>query len=96
MPRIATHPGVILKEELAGRGLSANRLALAIGVPSGRVTEILAGRRAITADTAIRLAEFFGGLPEFWLNLQSQHDLSRLEAERGKQIRSEVRKVNAG
>jgi addiction module HigA family antidote len=96
MTRIATHPGAILKEELAERGMSANRLALAIGVPSGRVTEIMAGRRAITADTAIRLAEFFGGQPEFWLNLQTQHDLSRLEAERGKQIRSEVRKVNAG
>lgn len=96
MARIATHPGAILKEELAERGMSANRLALAIGVPSGRVTEIMAGRRSISADTAIRLAEFFGGQPEFWLNLQTQHDLSRLEAERGKQIRSEVRKVIAG
>jgi addiction module HigA family antidote len=93
MTRITTHPGAILKEELAELGLSANRLALAIGVPSGRITEIMAGRRAITADTAIRLAEYFGGKPEFWLNLQTQHDLSRLEAERGKQIRSEVRKV---
>ena len=94
MGRIATHPGAILKEELAERGMSANRLALSIGVPSGRVSEIMAGRRAITADTAIRLAEFFGGQPDFWLNLQSQHDLSRLEAERGRQIRSEVRRVN--
>jgi len=91
MTRIKTHPGAILKGELAARALSANRLALALGVPSGRVTEILNGKRGITADTAIRLAAYFGGAPNFWLDLQTQHDLSRLEAERGKAIRSEVR-----
>lgn len=91
MTRIKTHPGAILKEELATRGLSANRLALALGVPSGRVTDILNGKRGVTPDTAIRLAAYFGGAPGFWLDMQSQHDLSRLEAERGKAIRAEVR-----
>lgn len=93
MPRITTHPGAILRRELTELGLSVSRLALDLGVSRGRITAILAEHRAITADTAIRLAEYFGGKPEFWLNLQTQHDLSRLEVERGKQIRSEVRKV---
>lgn len=93
MPRITTHPGAILKEELNELGLSVSRLALDLGVSRGRITAILAERRAITADTAIRLAEYFGGKPQFWLNLQTQHDLTKLEAERGEQIRSEVRKA---
>jgi antitoxin HigA-1 len=56
----AEHPGRLLKRELTARGLSANRLALDIGVPSGRITDILNGRRAITADTAVRLGRYFG------------------------------------
>lgn len=93
--RVKTHPGVMLAEELAARGLSANALALALGVPSGRITDILHGKRGITPDTAIRLGAFFGNEPQFWLNLQTGHDLSKVEATRGEQIRAQVRLVAA-
>ena len=65
------NPGRLLKRELAARNLSANRLALAFGVPSGRITDILNGRSSITAETAIRLGRYFGNRPRFWLALQS-------------------------
>ena len=93
MTRIKTHPGAILREELATRDLSANRLALALGVPSGRISGILGEKRAVTPDTAIRLAAFFGGAPQFWLDLQSQHDLSLLECQKGEAIRAQVRQL---
>jgi antitoxin HigA-1 len=73
MPPIA-HPGRLLKCELAARKLSANRLSLDIGVPSGRITDILNGRRAITADTAVRLGRYFGDNAQFWLDLQGQYE----------------------
>lgn len=63
------HPGRFLKREMAARDLSANRLAPDLGVPSGRITDILNGRRAITADTAWRLARYFGNPGQFWLDL---------------------------
>ena len=66
MPPVS-HPGRLLKRELEARRLSANRLALALGVPSGRVTDILNGRRSITAETAVRLGRYFGNPPCFWL-----------------------------
>ena len=66
------HPGRFLKRELAARDLSANRLALDLGVPSGRITDILNGRRAISADTAVRFGRYFGNSAQFWLDLQSQ------------------------
>lgn len=87
---IPIHPGRILKRELAARELSANKLALALRVPSGRITGILNGKRSITPDTAIRLASYFGNSPEFWLNLQSRYDLAVIEREKGDAIRSEV------
>ena len=71
-----SHPGRLLKRELEARRLSANRLALELGVPSGRITDILNGRRSITADTALRLGRYFGNSPRFWLDLQSQYDLA--------------------
>ncbi len=71
-----SHPGRLLKRELEARRLSANRLALDLGVPSGRITDILNGRRSITADTALRLGRYFGNSPRFWLDLQSQYDLA--------------------
>jgi len=81
-PRIRTHPGEILREEyLVPLGLSSRQLAEAIGVPSNRVSDIVRERRGITADTAIRLARYFGTDPRFWLNLQSAHDLSKAQAE---------------
>ena len=85
-----SHPGRLLKRELEARGLSANRLALDLGVPSGRITDILNGRRSITADTALRLGRYFGNSPRFWLDLQSQYDLAILERERGKEIFRQV------
>jgi addiction module HigA family antidote len=70
------HPGRLLKRELKARALSANRLALDLGVPSGRITEVLNGRRAITADTAVRLGRYFSNSAQFWLALQSQYDVT--------------------
>jgi len=84
------HPGEVLLEEfLRPMGLSQNRVALAIGVPARHINEIVLGKRRITADTALRLARFFGTSPQFWLGLQMDYDLdvtadsiaSRLERE---------------
>ena len=69
------YPGRILKRELAARGLSANKLALALRVPSGRITSILNGKRSISPDTALRLARYFGNSAQFWMNLQTSYDL---------------------
>jgi len=82
----AVHPGRLLKRELNVRELSANRLALDIGVPSGRITDILNGRRSITADTAVRLGRYFGNSAQFWLDLQSQYDIAVVERDRGAEI----------
>ena len=94
MPPVA-HPGRLLKREMALRGLSANRLALDLGVPSGRVTDILNGRRSITADTAVRLGRYFRNSPQFWLDLQSQYDIAVVERERGAEIAKRVRPADA-
>lgn len=75
------HPGRLLKRELAGRKLSAKRLSLDIDVPSGRIVDILNGRRSITADTAVRLGRYFGNSPQFWLDLQGQYDIAVVERE---------------
>jgi addiction module HigA family antidote len=85
------HPGRLLKRELAARNLSANRLALDLGVPSGRITDILNGRRAITAETAVRFGRYFGNRPQFWLDLQAQFDIAAVERAHGKRIAREVR-----
>ena len=90
-----SHPGQLLKRELEARHLSANRLALDLGVPSGRITDILNGRRSITADTALRLGRYFGNGPRFWLDLQSQHDVAVVEQERGAEIARQVRRADA-
>jgi len=91
----ATHPGGFLKRELKARGLSANRLALDLSVPSGRITDILNGRRSITADTAVRLGRYFGNRAQFWLDLQSQYDIAVIERERGAEIARRVRPADA-
>jgi addiction module HigA family antidote len=86
------HPGEILWEEfLKPMGISQNRLALNIGVPPRRINEIVLGKRGITADTALRLAKFFGTSAEFWLGLQSQYDLDVTVEELGKRLEHEVR-----
>jgi len=82
MPRLHTHPGEILAEEyMVPLGLSANVLAQAIDVPGNRISDIVRGRRAVSADTAIRLGKYFDVDPRFWLNLQSAYDLSLAENE---------------
>jgi len=86
----------MLREEfLVPLGISQNALALKIRVPATRIGEIVNGRRAITPDTALRLARFFGNSPEFWLNLQQMHDLSKTRLESGKTIEREVEKFEA-
>lgn len=87
----AVHPGRLLKRELDARDLSANRLALDIGVPSGRVTEILNGKRAISADTAVRLGRYFGNGPRFWMDLQGQYEIAVVERDKGAEISHRVR-----
>jgi len=89
------HPGRFLKREMAARKLSANRLSLDIGVPSGRVTDILNGRRAITADTAVRLGLYFGNSAQFWLDLQSQYDIGVVKREKGAELLKRVRPADA-
>ena len=85
------HPGRILKRELAARAMSANRLALELKVPSGRITDILNGKRGISPETALRLARFIGNSPRFWLNLQIAYELAVAEREDGARIAEEVR-----
>jgi addiction module HigA family antidote len=90
-----SHPGRLLKRELAARRVSANRLSLDIGVPSGRITDILNGRRSITADTAVRLGRYFGNSAQFWLDLQGQYDIAVVEREKGSEIAKRVRPADA-
>src|SRR5262249_30059712 len=92
--RLPSHPGRLLKMELEARGLSANRLAIALGVPSGRITDILNHRRSISADTAVRLGRYFGNGARFWLDMQSQYDIALVEREHGKEIAARVRPAN--
>ena len=89
------HPGRLLKRELTSRKLSAIRLSRDIGVPSGHVTDILNGRRSITADTAVRLGRFFGNCAQFWLHLQGQYDIGVVEREKGAEIAKRVRPADA-
>jgi len=83
----AIHPGEHLGEELKELDMSAAELARRLGVPTNRVTEILNGRRAITGDSALRLAHSFGTSAEFWLDLQSLYDLRIAQKKAGKTIR---------
>ena len=86
------HPGEILREEyLAPLGMSANALAMALHVPAPRINEIVRERRAVTPDTALRLARYFDTTAQFWLNLQTSFDLKQAENETGGQIAEEVR-----
>ncbi len=84
------HPGEVLREEIETLGMSARQLAAALHVPANRITGILNEQRAITADTSLRLARFFGTTPEFWLNLQTAYELRRTKVQIGGQIEREV------
>ncbi len=80
--RIHTHPGEVLREEyLIPTGMSARQLALALGVPANRISELVRERRSMTADTAIRLGRYFGTDAKSWMNMQQSHDISKAEAE---------------
>lgn len=86
------HPGEILREDfLEPMGISVYVLAKAIKVPRSRVNDIALGRRAITTDTALRLARYFGTTPEFWINLQARHDLDVAKGALGRRIAREIR-----
>jgi addiction module HigA family antidote len=88
---VTTSPGEMLaKEFLEPLELSQNQLAMKIRVPATRIGEIVRGKRAITPDTALRLARFFGNSPEFWLNLQQMHDLTKAKLALSKTIETEV------
>ena len=84
------HPGEILRDELEALGLSANALSKALDVPVNRITAILHGQRGITADTALRLARYFGTTPQLWLNLQQTYELRRAEIAVGRRIADSV------
>ena len=88
MGRTPIHPGEHLAEELTALHMSAAQLARQLKVPTNRITEILNGQRAITGDTALRLAHFFGTSAQFWLNLQSLYDLRLAEQKDGKSIKT--------
>jgi addiction module HigA family antidote len=84
------HPGRILKREIAARGLSANKLSLALRVPSGRITQILNGKRGVSAESALRFARYFGNSAQFWINLQARYDLAVVEQKIGAKVCAEV------
>lgn len=90
------HPGEILREDyLVPLGMSANALAIALSVPAPRINDIVRGRRGVSADTAMRLARYFGGDARSWLNLQAAHDLRVAEIANGERIEQEVRPAAA-
>ena len=83
----AVHPGAILKDELDVLGVTLTEFARQIEVPPNRISQIIAGKRAITGDTALRFGHWFGTDPQFWLNLQAQHDLVVAQEQTGEAIR---------
>ena len=85
------HPGKLLADELHELGLTARAFAAALKVPHNRISAILNGQRGISADTALRLAVYFGSEPQFWMNLQQAYDLKTTEAAKGATIRKQVR-----
>ena len=92
MPKRPVHPGEVLSEDvLAPLGLSANKLASALGIPANRISEIVAGKRAVTADTALRLARFLGTSAEFWVGLQAEFDLDTARLKMAKDVIRQVR-----
>jgi len=94
MARIAIHPGEHLADELTELGMSASELARTLRIPTNRVTEIIRGRRGISADTALRLAQWIGTTPEYWLNLQRNYELRLAEQAHGEEIRREIKPLH--
>lgn len=91
MPRPPIHPGEILADEIAELGMTASDLARVLHVPKNRITEIINGKRGITADTALRLGQYFGTGGEFWLNLQKNYELRLAEQTVGREIQETIR-----
>jgi addiction module HigA family antidote len=89
------HPGETLKETLEALGISMNRLAQEIRVPANRISSVIAGTRSITAETALRLARYFGTTPQYWINLQSHYDLESARDQWESRVASEVQPRNA-
>ena len=87
---LPVHPGRILKRELEARALSASGLALALRLPSSRITDIVNGKRGISPETALRLGRYFGNEPRFWINLQSAYELAVTERAMGERIAAEI------
>jgi antitoxin HigA-1 len=90
---VPIHPGRILRRELHARELSANTLARALRVPSGRIVDILNGKRAISAETALCLGRYFGNDAQFWVNLQAQYELAVARRDVGARVKREVEKA---
>lgn len=88
------HPGEILRDELEELDLSASALAKALGIPVNRITAILNSQRDVTADTALRLARYFGTTPQIWLNLQKSYELRKAEIKVGRQIAKRVKPLH--
>jgi addiction module HigA family antidote len=88
MARTPIHPGEILADELEEIGISAAELARTLAVPANRISQIIAGKRAISADTALRLARYFGTSPDLWMNLQKTYELDLARQQMGKAIRN--------
>ena len=87
MLKRAVHPGSVLKDELAEMGVTQATFARQIEVPPNRISQIIAGRRSVTGDTALRFGHWFGVDPQFWLNLQAQFDLAVAERKAGAAVR---------
>jgi addiction module HigA family antidote len=87
MPRTPIHPGEILADELEETGLTAKKLADVIDVPPNRLYQLIAGKRSMTADTALRLGQYFGMAADFWMNLQTAYELDLARQQSGKAIR---------
>lgn len=88
MLKIAVHPGEILGEEIAELDVTPTELARQLRVPPNRISQIIAGKRSISGDTALRLGHWFGTSPQFWINLQSQFDLATADQRTGDAIRA--------
>ena len=88
MARTPIHPGEILAEELEELGVSPTELSRQVRVPANRISQIINGKRAITGDTALRLAHWFGTSPQFWMNLQALYDVRMAEQEAGTEIKA--------
>ena len=87
MLKRAVHPGVVLRDELTEFGVTPAAFARQIDVPPNRISQIIAGKRSVTGDTALRFGHWFGVAPQFWLNLQSQFDLAAADLRTGAAVR---------